>query len=119
MVRLTCFAARLAVMCLTLCRRCAAYDDQIPVSVSTAARLVGQHCAHRHHSPASGGAGLTSEAALDAARGAYAALVADRTILRFLYLADQATDAGKRILGRKRGDRPGQGVKTKESGRAG
>jgi hypothetical protein len=42
----TASAARLGVMCLTLCRRCAAYDDQIPVSVSTAARLVGQHCAH-------------------------------------------------------------------------
>jgi hypothetical protein len=42
----TASAARLGVMCLTLCRRCAAYDDQIPVSVSTAGRLVGQHCAH-------------------------------------------------------------------------
>jgi hypothetical protein len=29
-----------------LCRRCAAFDGQIPVSVSTAARLVGQHCRH-------------------------------------------------------------------------
>ena len=42
----TATAARLGVMCLTLCRRCAAFDDQIPVSVSTAARLVGQHCQH-------------------------------------------------------------------------
>jgi hypothetical protein len=39
----TATAARLGVMCLTLCRRCAAFDGQIPVSVSTAARLVGQH----------------------------------------------------------------------------
>ena len=37
---------RLGVMCLKLCRRCAAFDDQIPVSVSTAARLVGQHAQH-------------------------------------------------------------------------
>jgi hypothetical protein len=29
-------AARLGVTCLTLCRRCASFDDQIPVSVSTA-----------------------------------------------------------------------------------
>jgi hypothetical protein len=36
-----------------------------------------------------------------------------------VHLADQGTDAGKRIIGRKRGDRPGQGVKTKESGRVG
>ena len=42
------------------------------------------------HSPASGGAGLASEAALDAARGAYAALVADRSILRFLMHANCA-----------------------------
>jgi hypothetical protein len=42
----TASAGRLGVMCLTLCRRCAAFDDQIPVSVSTAVRLVGQHCAH-------------------------------------------------------------------------
>jgi len=38
------------------------------------------------HSPAAGGA----EAALEAARGAYAALVADRTILRFLMHANCA-----------------------------
>jgi AcrR family transcriptional regulator len=38
------------------------------------------------HSPASGGAGT----ALEAARGAYAALVADRTILRFLMHANCA-----------------------------
>ena len=31
-------------MCLTLCRRCASFDGQILVSVSTGARLVGQHC---------------------------------------------------------------------------
>jgi hypothetical protein len=42
----TATAARLGVMCLTLCRRCASFDGQIPVSVSTAARLVGQHCRH-------------------------------------------------------------------------
>ena len=42
----TATAARLGVMCLTLCRRCAAFDDQIPVAVSTAVRLIGQHCAH-------------------------------------------------------------------------
>lgn len=29
-----------------LCRRCAAYDDDLRVSVSTAARLVEQHAAH-------------------------------------------------------------------------
>lgn len=42
----TATSGRLGVMCLTLCRRCAAFDDVIPVSVSTAVRLVGQHCAH-------------------------------------------------------------------------
>lgn len=36
----------LGVACLTLCRRCTAFDDVLPISVSTAARLVGQHCAH-------------------------------------------------------------------------
>src|SRR5881394_3940592 len=40
------------------------------------------------HAPASGGAG----AALEAARGAYAALVADRTILRFLMHANCAAE---------------------------
>ncbi|MEU8145200.1 TetR/AcrR family transcriptional regulator [Nonomuraea sp. NPDC048901] len=60
------------------------------------------------HSPASGGAGLTSEAAsrgagpaseaaLDAARGAYTALIADRTILRFLMHANCA--AGEPLVG--------------------
>ena len=49
------------------------------------------------HSPASGGAGLAPEAALDAARGAYAALVADRTILRFLMHANCA--AGEPLVG--------------------
>ncbi|MEU7741498.1 TetR/AcrR family transcriptional regulator [Nonomuraea sp. NPDC049158] len=60
------------------------------------------------HSPASDGAGLTSEvasggagpaseAALDAARGAYAALIADRTILRFLMHANCAT--GEPLVG--------------------
>jgi hypothetical protein len=39
-------ATRLGVMCSTLCRRCASFDDQIPVLVSTAVRLVGQHCMH-------------------------------------------------------------------------
>jgi hypothetical protein len=33
-------------MCLTLCLRCADSDVAPPVTVSTAARLVGQHCAH-------------------------------------------------------------------------
>ncbi|MFJ9908936.1 TetR/AcrR family transcriptional regulator [Streptomyces sp. NPDC101152] len=42
------------------------------------------------HSPASGAAGLSPEAALDAARDAYAALVADRNILRFLMHANCA-----------------------------
>lgn len=42
------------------------------------------------HSSASGGAGLAPEAALDAARGAYAALVADKSILRFLMHANCA-----------------------------
>ncbi|MFG1964067.1 TetR/AcrR family transcriptional regulator [Nonomuraea sp. NPDC049028] len=60
------------------------------------------------HSPASGEAGLTSEAAsrgagpaseaaLDAARGAYTALIADRTILRFLMHANCA--AGEPLVG--------------------
>lgn len=39
-------SSALGVMCLTLCRRCAAYDDLLPVAAGTAARLVGQHCAH-------------------------------------------------------------------------
>lgn len=42
------------------------------------------------HFPASGGAGLSPEAASDAARGAYAALVADRNVLRFLMHANCA-----------------------------
>jgi hypothetical protein len=42
----TATSGRLGVLCLTLCRRCASYDDQIPVSVSTAVRLVAQHCGH-------------------------------------------------------------------------
>ncbi|MEV6447096.1 TetR/AcrR family transcriptional regulator [Amycolatopsis sp. NPDC051716] len=45
------------------------------------------------HPPASGG----TEAALEAARGAYAALVADRTILRFLMHANCA--AGEPLVG--------------------
>ena len=44
------------------------------------------------HEPTPGGSGPTSEAALDAARRAYAALVADRTILRFLMHANCAAD---------------------------
>ncbi|WP_329129198.1 TetR/AcrR family transcriptional regulator [Streptomyces sp. NBC_01476] len=40
--------------------------------------------------PGAGGAGPTGEAALDAARRAYAALVADRAILRFLMHANCA-----------------------------
>jgi hypothetical protein len=42
----TASAGRLGVICLTLCRRCAGSDVVPPVSVSTAIRLVGQHCAH-------------------------------------------------------------------------
>ncbi|MDT9687308.1 TetR/AcrR family transcriptional regulator [Streptomyces sp. P9(2023)] len=42
------------------------------------------------HSPAPDGARPTPEAALDAARGAYAALVADRNVLRFLMHANCA-----------------------------
>jgi hypothetical protein len=42
----TASGSRLGVMCLTLCPRCADSDVIPPVSVSTAARLVGQHCAH-------------------------------------------------------------------------
>ena len=38
--------SRLGVMCLTLCRRCAAYDDVLPVTVGTAVKLVLQHCIH-------------------------------------------------------------------------
>ncbi|MEV4353313.1 TetR/AcrR family transcriptional regulator [Nonomuraea sp. NPDC049625] len=49
------------------------------------------------HSSAPGGAGPAPEAALDAARGAYAALVADRTILRFLMHANCA--AGEPLVG--------------------
>jgi hypothetical protein len=39
-------SSQLGVMCLTLCRRCASFDDIVPVAVSTAARLVLQHCEH-------------------------------------------------------------------------
>ncbi|MEV6151324.1 TetR/AcrR family transcriptional regulator [Nonomuraea sp. NPDC052129] len=49
------------------------------------------------HSPVTGGAGPAPEAALDAARGAYAALTADRTILRFLMHANCA--AGEPLVG--------------------
>ncbi|MEY9895146.1 AcrR family transcriptional regulator [Catenulispora sp. MAP12-49] len=42
------------------------------------------------HLPATGGPGLDSEAALDAARRAYGALVADQNILRFLMHANCA-----------------------------
>jgi AcrR family transcriptional regulator len=49
------------------------------------------------HASASDGAGPASETALDAARGAYAALVADRTILRFLMHANCA--AGEPLVG--------------------
>jgi hypothetical protein len=42
----TATSGRLGVLCLTLCRRCASFDDQIPVSVGTAVRLVMQHCQH-------------------------------------------------------------------------
>lgn len=37
---------RLGVACLTLCPPCAHSDVAAPVSVPTAARLVGQHCQH-------------------------------------------------------------------------
>lgn len=53
------------------------------VSVVMTETLVG-------HSPDSAGAGPAPEAALDAARGAYAALVADPNILRFLMHANCA-----------------------------
>lgn len=36
----------LGVLCLTLCERCASSDVAPPVSIGTAVRLVGQHCAH-------------------------------------------------------------------------
>jgi hypothetical protein len=39
-------ATSLGVLCLTLCPRCAASDVTPPVSVGTAARLVGQHAGH-------------------------------------------------------------------------
>jgi hypothetical protein len=39
-------ATALGVLCLTLCPRCAASDVTPPVSVGTAARLVGQHAGH-------------------------------------------------------------------------
>ena len=37
---------RLGVACLTLCPRCAGSGVVPPVAVSTAVRLVGQHCGH-------------------------------------------------------------------------
>lgn len=49
------------------------------------------------HSPASGEVGLACEAALDAAQGAYATLIADRTILSFLMHANCA--AGEPLVG--------------------
>lgn len=36
----------LGSLCLTLCRRCAAFDDVLPISVSTAVRLGAQHTEH-------------------------------------------------------------------------
>ena len=38
--------APLGLACMTWCAACAASDVQPPVAVSTAARLVQQHCAH-------------------------------------------------------------------------
>lgn len=38
--------ARLGVMCLTLCGRCAGSGVVPPVAVATAVRLVGQHSVH-------------------------------------------------------------------------
>jgi hypothetical protein len=37
---------RLGVACFTLCPRCAASSTPPRVAVSTAVRLVGQHCVH-------------------------------------------------------------------------
>lgn len=39
-------ATPLGVLCLSLCRRCAASTVAPPITVHTAARLVGQHCQH-------------------------------------------------------------------------
>jgi hypothetical protein len=36
----------LGVACLTMCPRCAQGGSPPPVTVSTAVRLVGQHCVH-------------------------------------------------------------------------
>jgi hypothetical protein len=41
-----CELDRIGVACLTLCPRCAGSDVTPPVSVSTAVRLVAQHCVH-------------------------------------------------------------------------
>jgi hypothetical protein len=37
---------RLGVACMSLCERCAASDVVPPITVSTAARFVMQHCQH-------------------------------------------------------------------------
>jgi hypothetical protein len=42
----TASAGGFGVMCLTLCRGCAAFDQQLPLAVTTAARRVALHCGH-------------------------------------------------------------------------
>lgn len=37
---------QLGVLCLTLCGRCSAATSAPPVAVTTAVRLVAQHCGH-------------------------------------------------------------------------
>jgi hypothetical protein len=37
---------RLGTLCLTMCRRCAAFGQDVPVSLGTATRLVEQHLEH-------------------------------------------------------------------------
>lgn len=69
------------------------------------------------HSLASGGAEPTSEAALDAARGAYAALVADRNILRFLMHANCAACRAARSSGRAPVLRQASGHRSAAAGR--
>jgi hypothetical protein len=38
--------AKLGSACFTLCRRCTAFDDDIPITVRTAVMLVEQHAMH-------------------------------------------------------------------------
>jgi len=37
---------RLGTFCLTMCRRCAAFGQDVPIALSTAMRLVEQHLEH-------------------------------------------------------------------------